>query len=73
LIQRHFPQYASHSSQVHAGMTQPDPVHERMTRFQGHLVAWVACNNTFTDTPTRLSWQKKNITSTTGPSTFCAA
>jgi hypothetical protein len=73
LIRRHFPKYASHSSQVHAGMTQSDPVHERMARFQGHLVAWVACNNTFTDTTTRLSWQKKNVASTNGPSTFCAA
>ena len=73
LIRRHFLQYASHSSQVHAGMTQSDPVHERMAWFQGHLVAWVACNNTFTDTRTCLSWQTKNVVSTNGPSTFCAA
>jgi hypothetical protein len=73
LIRRHFPQYATHSSQVHAGMTQSDPVHERMAGFQGYLVAWVACNNTFTYTTMRLSWQNKNVESTNGPSTFWAA
>lgn len=31
------------SGQIHTGVPQPNPVHQRVTRFEGCLVAWVAC------------------------------
>jgi hypothetical protein len=37
-------EHAAHPCQVHTRVTQPNPVHEGMARFQGHLVTGVPYN-----------------------------